>query len=400
MRFILALILAMCSGAVLAMPTSTLTLDLEAVPVNEALGSIAKFLQWNISVSSHVSGEVTLHLFHADPESAFAMLLTTQGLMQTVLGEQRYIMPYADFIKQKQDAYKMQEALADIAPLETHTQTIRYAKADDIAHLLQDNTASLLSKRGQVHSDARTNVICIQDIAGNVKNMLALIAKVDVPVQQIVISAKLVSIDTDFERQLGIDFSAHTSEAVDVGEIHNGLNVAVAKLLDGQLLDVKLQALERSGRGELISSPTLFTSNQTTASIEAGEEIPYQEVSRSGATGVTFKKAVLSLKVTPQILPGNKVILQLQINQDKPSNRLILGMPAINTRQMVTHILLQNGQTVVLGGIYEKNRERNEQSLPFLGRIPLLGFFFQHQGVLLNKRELLIFVTPRIVTQE
>jgi type IV pilus assembly protein PilQ len=142
----------------------------------------------------------------------------------------------------------------------------------------------------------------------------------------------------------------------------------------------------------------LFTANQQTASIESGEEIPYQEISKSGGTGIAFKKAVLSLKVTPQIMPGNRVLLQLQVNQDKPSNRMVLGVPAISTRQMSTNILVKNGETVVLGGIYEENKENGQQRIPFLGKIPAIGWLFKQFSVTENKRELLIFVTPKIIT--
>ena len=173
--------------------------------------------------------------------------------------------------------------------------------------------------------------------------------------------------------------------------------VSLIKLANGKSLAVELAALEKSGHGELISSPSLLTLNQQTASIESGEEIPYQETSGSGATSVTFKKAVLSLKVTPQVMPGNQVMLQLQVNQDKPNKRMVLGVPSISTRQMNTNILVKNGETVVLGGIYESNHEREEQEIPFLGKIPLVGWLFQQQNILNNKRELLIFVTPRVI---
>jgi type IV pilus assembly protein PilQ len=173
--------------------------------------------------------------------------------------------------------------------------------------------------------------------------------------------------------------------------------LSVLKLANGSFLDMQLAALENEGHGELISSPSLFTANQQTASIESGEEIPYQEVSKSGATGIVFKKAVLSLKVTPQIMPGNHVLLQLQVNQDKPNNRMVLGVPAISTRQISTHILVKSGQTVVLGGIYETNKEKGQQRIPFLGKIPIIGWLFGQRNVSENKRELLIFVTPKII---
>ncbi len=171
-------------------------------------------------------------------------------------------------------------------------------------------------------------------------------------------------------------------------------------LPDTSLLDIQLAALEQNGRGELISSPSLFTANQQTASIESGEEIPYQEATNSGATSVVFKKAVLSLKVTPHVLPDNKVLLHLRVTQDKPSQRDVLGVPAITTRQITTNILVQNGQTIVLGGIYESDRTYGEQGIPYLGKIPLVGMLFRQHNSQASKRQLLIFVTPNIVLQK
>ena len=179
----------------------------------------------------------------------------------------------------------------------------------------------------------------------------------------------------------------------------NHFSLAVARLANSPLLDAKLAALDSEGRGELISSPSLFTANQQSASIESGEEIPYQEVSRSGGTGIAFKKAVLSLKVTPQVMPNGKILLQLQVNQDKPSNRMVLGVPAINTRQISTSITVHDGQTIALGGIYELNKEYGEQRVPFLYKIPGVGMLFRQHNTLENKRELLIFIRPKLIKE-
>jgi len=229
------------------------------------------------------------------------------------------------------------------------------------------------------------------------------IQRLDVPVQQVLIEVQLASIDSDYERELGVSYQNQQPLSQDQSSsgyapfnMHYGL--ALLKLTDGSLLRMQLSALERAGHGELISSPSLFTANQQTASIESGEEIPYQEISRSGATGVAFKKAVLSLKVTPQIMPGQYVLLQLQVNQDKPSNRIILGVPAITTRQMSTNVLVKSGQTIVLGGIYESDKGHQQQGVPVLNKIPLVGWLFKQQNVTDNKRELLIFVTPKVIS--
>jgi len=213
-----------------------------------------------------------------------------------------------------------------------------------------------------------------------------------VPVKQILIETRLATVDSDFERELGLHFSIQDPLTAQQSAGHYSL--AVARLADGALLDIKLSAMENAGRAELISNPSLFTANQQPASIEAGEEIPYQETSRNGATTTVFKKAVLSLKVTPQIMPDETVLLQLQVNQDKPSNKMVQGVPTISTRQIMTNVLIKNGQTVVLGGIYEMSSEQGEEKLP----IPLLDLLFREKNVKKRKRELLVFVTPRIMT--
>lgn len=305
-------------------------------------------------------------------------------------------------MQRTQEELKLQNMLAETAPLVSRLWQIYYAKADDIARMLEDNKNTLISKRGHVRIDVRTNIVYVRDTEDRIREINHLVQRLDIPVRQVLIEAHLASVDSDFERELGLHFSVaqtnvRENEAPPFSALNTRYGLAVAKLADGSLLNVQLSALEREGRGELISSPSLFTANQQTASIEAGEEIPYQEMSDSGGTTVTFKKAVLSLKVTPQIMPENQVLLQLQVNQDKPNKRVVLGVPAINTRQISTNILVKSGQTIVLGGIYESNKEEDQQRIPFLGKIPLVGWLFRQQNISNNKRELLIFVTPRIM---
>jgi type IV pilus assembly protein PilQ len=221
------------------------------------------------------------------------------------------------------------------------------------------------------------------------------------------IEARLVSIDQDAERMLGFDFSVRASAsdanapraALIKPESRGRYSIAVASLPDGSWLDVKLAALEQQGRAELISSPSLFTASQQEASIEAGEEVPYQEVSEGGGTAIAFKKAVLGLKVTPQILPDGRILLALKINQDRPAARMVQGVPAISTRQIVTNVQIKHGETVVLGGIYEMDKEDQREGLPVLGNIPVIGLLFTQHNKRDRKRELLIFVTPKIMPQ-
>lgn len=384
-----------------------LTLELQNTSLPEAIRLIAKFLHISVIVSPSVGGVATINLHEASPLQAFNLLLTSHDLAKWQMGDVWLIAPRSELIKHKQEDVKWQELCDESSPLVTRVWQIKYGKAEDICNLLHGEHSSLISKRGYACVDVRTNIICISDVAPRMADLNRLIRRLDVPVKQILIEARLASVDNDCERELGIIYDVNEKPCEDKGlnplkSFHHEVghySLAVAKLADGSLLDVKLAALENAGRADLISSPSLFTANQQPASIEAGEEVPYQEVSDSGGTAVTFKKAVLGLKVIPQILPGNKVLLQLQINQDRPSKRLVLGVPTISTRQIMTNVLVRAGQTIVLGGIYECNYEEGQQRIPFISDIPIIGLLFKQQKTRTNKRELLIFVTPKIIAQ-
>lgn len=383
-----------------------ISLDIDNANLADTIHHLARFLHLNIIISPAVAGYATLHLHHASPEHALDLLLASHGLAKWRIGNIWFIGPQEELIKRRQEEAKWHDICEEADPLITHVWQLKYAKAEDIARLLHDEHASLFSKRGNVHVDIRTNSICIRDIRDRMIDMQRLILSLDVPVQQVLIEARLASVDSDCERELGVIFGIkekHTGEEnypyLSRNREVGSYSIAIAKLADSSLLDVKLSALEDAGHAELISSPSLFTANQQPAAIEAGEEVPYQEVSEGGGTAVTFKKAVLGLRVIPQVLPGNKVLLQLQINQDRPSNRLVLGVPTISTRQITTNVLVRTGQTIVLGGIYECNNENGEQRIPFISQVPLIGLLFKQQKTRMNKRELLIFVTPKIMTE-
>lgn len=379
----------------------SICIDLQNVKTQDALHLLAKLSRQNVVISPKINGTISLHLKDIAKKEAFGLILNSQDLIKRALGDTWFIMPRAEFLEQQQEELKLKNVLDETTPLGTRIWQIHYAKANEVAHFLQENTNSLLSKRGHVRIDSRTNIVCVQDMQKNLTAVQHVIEHLDIPVQQVLIEARLASVDNNCEREFGLNFAikslADHTDSQDSGVKANHYSLAIAKLANGSLLDIQLAALENEGHGELISSPSLFTANQQTASIESGEEIPYQEVSQSGSTSVAFKKAVLSLKVTPQIMPGNAVLLQLQVNQDRPSNRMVLGVPAISTRQISTNVLVQNGQTIVLGGIYESNQDHGEQRVPFLGKIPLVGWLFKQQNVAENKRELLIFVTPKII---
>lgn len=399
-RLVCLFFLAMTSYA-----TPSVNLELHETSLSDTLRLLAKFLHKNVIVSQSVKGVANLQMQKAEPLAVFNLLLTLNGLGKFEVGDVWVIAPQAELIKRKQDDLKWQEIAEDSAPLTMAVWQLNYAKVGEIAKLFLPDRGSFLSKRGRVEIDERTNLFYIYDTSERIKRAKRWINKLDVPIKQILIEARLASVDYDAERELGIDFEVKSSPKTEeplhkmIGGAVGHYSLSVIKLADGSLLDVKLAALEKRGRAELISSPSLFTANQQMASIEAGEEVPYQEVSESGGTAVAFKKAVLGLHVTPQILPGNNVLLQLKINQDRPSKKMVQGVPTISTRQMMTNVLVKNGETVVLGGIFEKTEERGEEGVPFLNKIPVLGWLFQQQQVRKNKRELLIFVTPRIIAK-
>lgn len=378
----------------LSVQAQSVSLELQNASLPDAIRSLAKCLNINVMISPNIHGLATLHLQNTAPLPALDALLAMNGLAKWQQNNIWVIAPRAELMRNQQEQVKWQALSQEAATMQTRIWQIKYAKAQDLAELLQ---AGFLSKRASVLVDARINVLCVKDVHEHMAEIAALVKKLDVPVKQIMIQARLVSVDSDVEKALGIQFNV--SHAADLPVQAGRYSLALAHLADDSLLDIRLAALEQEGRAELISSPSLFTANQQTASIEAGEEVPYQEVSESGGTAVAFKKAVLGLKVTPQLLPDQQILLQLKINQDRPSSHMVQGVPTISTRQMITNILVKSGQTIVLGGIYENNQESTQQALPFISQLPLLGWLFKQKTVRKTKRELLIFVTPQIMAQ-
>ena len=284
---------------------------------------------------------------------------------------------------------------------------IYYANATSLAKLLSNKKWHLLSAQGQISADKRSNLLYIRDIAKNLKQIKQVIAHFDKPVAQVLIKARIVNIDDNYIKSLGVIFhgvieTAHSSDQLNMNypalSTEKGtFTIPIIKLKDGSLLDMQLDALEKEGRAELVSSPELMTINRKPAVIEAGEDVPYQETTSSGATSVAFKKAVLRLKVVPNIMPHHYILLHLTVNQDKVSALSVNGVPAIQTQQLDTQVLVKNRQTVVLGGIYEQMNSKQQGGIPILRKLPLLGALFRHTEQTREHKELLIFVTPEII---
>lgn len=378
-----------------------LSLNFEDIKIRTALQIIAEFTRLNIVTTDSVRGNLTLQLKDVPWEQALDIILQSHDLTKKQYDNILFIAPAAEISAREKSA-----------SLEHTLIPIHYGKASEIAALLKDKSHNLLSNRGNVTVDTRTNQLWIRDLPEHVTEIRQLIEQIDIPLRQVLIEAHIVNVNQNFERNLGIKFnfsrpkppteSANIDQKLNFNTPSNtSNNFAFMRLADGILLDLELSAMESEGGGRVISRPRLLTTNQQAATIQAGEEIPYQEKTSSGATNVAFKKAVLSLRVTPQITPDNRVILKLNVNQDKRSpSKEVNGVPAIDTRQIETQVLVNNGQTLVLGGIYEETEHNKVQRVPFLGKLPIIGNVFQNTQKNLAKTELLVFITPRIVTPD
>jgi type IV pilus assembly protein PilQ len=363
----------------------TISLDVKQADLNQTIHALASFAKINIVVSDKIKGKASLQLKNIDAYQALILLLRTNNLSFLRAGNIWYIAPRESIL-----VLKTQQ------PLLHKAWKLKFARVSDAVKLLQNDKA-ILANGGNLKMDERTNQLFMSAHAEEIKLVDDLLQHIDVAIKQVEIEVRLVSIDLDCVQQLGVSFQVINNQSAEDATNTNNFSLNVVKLANHSWLDVKLAALESAGRAEVLSSPRLFTSNLQTASIESGEEVPYQAVGAYGAASVEFKKAVLGFKVTPQILPDERMILSMQVNQDRPNSKMVLGVPTISTRQIVTNILAKSGQTIVLGGVYEFNTEKSEQGLPYLAKLPVLGWLFKERTKHMAKRELLIFVKPKIL---
>jgi type IV pilus assembly protein PilQ len=407
-----------------------ISLNFQKISKRAVLQLLADFTGINMVVGEKVQGNMTLRLNNLPWDQALDIILKTQGLAKRQVGHVILIDTKDNLNTMQAKQLKSQRMIQKLEPLRSELLQINYAKAAELAILVKDRQNSLLSERGKISVDARTNTIWIQDTRTQIKEVKNLIKQLDMPVKQVLIEARIVEVNKDFGQDIGIRWAVaksphfkgrlgQTKELsqdvpsnemslmerlnLDLIPASSGLTtpatlgLALAKLGNGILLDLELSALESEGRADLISSPRVITTNQQEAVIESGEEIPYQESTSSGATSVSFKKAVLSLKVIPQITANGKILMNLQINQDTPSLEKFNGVPAIYTKQIKTNVLVNNGQTIVLGGIYKQDQNKSIDRVPFFGELPVVGILFKNKQISLKNEELLIFITPRII---
>jgi type IV pilus assembly protein PilQ len=405
-----------------------ISLDFQNIAVRTALQIIADYNEFNLIISDTVSGNITLRLDGVPWDQALSIILKVKGLDKRMQGNILMVAPSEELAARETQNLQAKQQVEELAPLYSEYVQINYAKAAEFAELIKNNDTSILSSRGSVSVDERTNTLLIRDTAKSIEDIKRMVTVLDVAVRQVVIEARMVTVKDDMNEELGIRWGAtntdgestvsgsidgvDTARGGSVPSITDRLNVnlplaspagtiafQVARLANGTILDLELSALEKENKGEVIASPRITTANQKEAYIEQGVEIPYQEAASSGATTTQFKKAVLSLTVTPHITPDDKIILDLIVTQDTVSSVTSGLAPAIDTQRIGTQVLVNNGETIVLGGIYQQSIVSTISKVPLLGDIPYLGLLFRTSSQLNEKKELLIFVTPRIVTE-
>ena len=417
-----------------------LSLNFQDLEVRAVLQLLADFTGLNMVVSDTVDGRITLRLQNVPWDQAMDIILKTKGLSMRRNDNVVLVAPTEEIAARERLELESQQQIAELAPLRSELIQVNYAKASDLAALLKSTENKLISERGSVSIDERTNTLLVQDTAAKLSEIRELVSELDIPIRQVLIESRIVIANNDFARDLGVKLGVgaaneegswrwkvggglpgdvaspevpSTSFEIPAGSGNQGLLVnlpqtlaagrggAVNMLLGkigSYLLRLELNAMQQEGKGEIVSSPRVITSDQNKAVIKQGVEIPYQEATSSGATSVSFKEAVLKLEVTPHITPDDRVIMDLTLNKDNPDfTRAVLGVPPVDTRSLETSVLVDNGETVVLGGIFERTKSKNTERVPFFGDLPYLGFMFRQEQIQDANSELLIFVTPKIL---
>jgi len=433
-----------------------LTLNFQDIETRAVLQLLADASGQNIVVSDSVSGNVTLRLQNVPWDQALDIVLRTKGLDKRRQDNVIIVAPQAELAAREKAELAARKDVQELAPLRSEYLQVNYAKAKDMEALIKTQSNSLLSPRGSVTVDDRTNTLLLQDTSDRLADIRRLVATLDIPVRQVQIEARIVIVSNDFKRDLGVIFgftnwhkngnglvsTTGTATGVDTmtntyitgqNAINNAINsgtnpvplptygipaaanrynvnlpvsnpagtFALGILGNNFIVDLELSAAQAETQANIISSPRVVTANQKEATIEQGVEIPYQQSASSGATTIQFKKAVLALKVTPQITPDNRIIMDLDVRDDSVGNVVVasggVNVPSINTREIATQVLVNDGQTVVLGGILETTQREDDTKVPYLGDIPVLGHLFKNTSHQDNKDELMIFITPKIV---
>ena len=405
-----------------------ISLNFQDISVRTVLQIIADYNGFNLVTSDTVAGNITLRLDGVPWDQALDIILRVKGLDKRMEGNILMVAPSDELAAREARDLQALQQVEELAPLYSEYVQVNYAVAAEFAALIKSEDNSILTDRGSVSVDERTNTLLIRDTANSIEDIKRMVSVLDIPVRQVIIEARMVTVKDNINEELGIRWGvtdtdgesstsgslvgANTAGNGTVPSLSDRLNVnlpaatpagsiafQVARLADGTILDLELSAMEKENKGEIIASPRITTANQKEAYIEQGVEIPYQEAASSGATSVQFKKAVLSLTVTPHITPDDRIILDLVVTQDTVSSVTNGSAPAIDTQRIGTQVLVNNGETIVLGGIYQQQIINSVTKVPVLGDIPYFGWMFRNSNNFNEKKELLIFVTPRIVTE-
>ncbi len=412
-----------------------LSLNFQDIEVRSVLQLLADFTGLNMVVSDSVEGNLTLRLKNVPWDQALDIILKTKGLAQRRAGNVILVAPTDEIAAREKLELEARKQVEELEQLRTEFIKVNYAKAKDIADLLNQEKNSILSPRGSVSVDERTNTLLVKDISASLSNVRQVLDELDIPIRQVLIESRVVIANDDFSKELGVRFGVTndstavggtTNAAVTTGTLYGGsqagsvgagnpsnLNVnmpvqnptgsialALAKLPLGTLLELELSAAQAEGRGEVVSSPRVITADSHKATIEQGVEIPYLELKDGDAT-LKFRKAVLALEATPQITPDDRIIMDLEVRKDSRGKDVSFGQglfaPTIDTRKVESQLLIDNGQTVVLGGIYETVKSKQVRRVPFFSDLPLIGNLFKSTVARDNRSELLIFITPKIL---
>ena len=418
-----------------------LSLNFQDIEVRSVLQLLADFTGLNVVVSDTVSGNLTLRLRNVPWDQALDIILRTKGLGKRQTGNVILIAPAAEIANAERLELEAAQQIRELEPLQIEYIEVNYADANDLVGILTSGgeEASLLDERGSIVTDARTNTLIVRATASQITEIRSLVAELDIPIKQVLIESRVVSASDNFTKSLGVRFGFAKNDTIDGGDSSyafsgsqpgvftfegerstgvtttgsdaeglivdlpstaGGASIALAVgRIGSHLLQLELSAMQEEGRGEVISSPRLITADKHAAAIQQGVQIPYQESTSSGASSTAFQDAVLSLEVTPQITPDDRIIMDLAVNRDSVGEQFGGGPPSINTENLTTQVIVDNGETVVLGGVYQRTTNESSRRVPFFGDLPYVGWAFRNKTSRDNKAELLIFVTPKILRE-
>ena len=393
-----------------------ISLNFQNISTRALLQTLAEFAGFNLVVSDGVSGKVSLNLKEVPWEEALNIVLMSKGLGKRHMGNILYVAPISEIAAQDEQAALARKANQKIAPVEPAYIHLNYAKAADMAKMLLSAPADLFSERGSIVADERTNTLIVSDTAAQLDKIRTMVMKLDQPIDQVLIEARIVEVSKSSVFDLGIGYNLTDSNnennlikilpnyqrISDATPGSTNAQLSFSGLFGGIDLTLELSALETEGNAKIVSSPHLVVAENKEAYIKQGKEIPYNEATASGAASIAFKEAVLELKVVPQIAPNGKIILDVTVKKDAQSKDTsgLTEQPILDKREIQTKLMVQNGQTVVLGGIYEKTKSQVRSKVPLLGDIPLLGWLFSSVSDNFENKELLIFITPKIILHQ